>query len=102
VHLDDDRSCATRSGTSTVVDIDGASIDIDTTIHDCADDLADSAGVTVVDDDPVRDDAAGVDDGATCHRHVGTVLDDPGDDDPGSDRHQRFGVRPGRSGRHCR
>jgi hypothetical protein len=76
VHDDGDRSCATRSDTST--DVDRAILDVDATVHDCTDDLA------VVDDDPVPDDAGGVDDGATSHRHVGPVHDDPGDD-PGSD-----------------
>jgi hypothetical protein len=78
VHDDGDRSCATRSDTST--DVDRAFLDVDATVDDCTGDLAD----VIVDDDPVPDDAAGVDDGATGHRHVGPVHDDPGVDDPGS------------------
>ena len=56
-------------------------VDVDATTHDCADDLADT---TVDDGHPVDDDAAVVDDGATGHRHLGPVHDDPGDDGPGS------------------
>ena len=62
---DGDRSGATRSDTSTVVDVDRATLDVDTTIHDtaihdCAGaTVVDRAGATVVDRDPVHDDNAG-------------------------------------------
>ncbi len=64
---DGDRSGATRSDAGTV-DVDRATLDVDTTIHDRAGatvvdragaTVVDRAGATVVDRDPVHDDNAG-------------------------------------------